>query len=64
MAKKYRAKLKLCDCGCGSYPRGASYMPGHEIRVCNALFGHVSSLRNLREIVECYTGKIIEMKYE
>jgi len=62
MAKKYRLKLKLCDCGCGSYPRGADYMPGHETHVYNALLGHVGSLRNLREVVERYTGKIVEMK--
>lgn len=62
MAKKIRAKLKLCDCGCGGYPRGADYMPGHDVRIYSALVGHVGSLRNLREVVERYTGKLLEMK--
>ncbi len=61
MAKKYRSRLKLCDCGCGQYPRGADYMPGHDVRVYSALLDHVGSLRNLREVVERYTGKIVKM---
>ena len=56
-----RAKLKLCDCGCGGYPRGGDYMPGHEMCVLSALVDHVGSVRNLREVVEQYTGKAIDM---
>ncbi len=64
MARKFRPKLKLCDCGCGGYPRGADCMPGHDVRIYSALVGHVGSLRNLREVVERYTGKLIEMKHD
>lgn len=64
MAKKHRSKLKLCDCGCGGYPRGADYMPGHDVRVYSALVCHVGSLRNLQEVVERYTGKLVNMKYD
>ena len=56
-----RAKLKLCDCGCGGYPRGGDYMPGHEMHVFRALVDHVGSVRNLREVVEQYTGKAVDM---
>ena len=61
MVKKYKPKLKLCDCGCGGYPRGADYMPGHDVDIYNALVGHAGSLRNLREIVERYTGKQVNI---
>ena len=56
-----RAKLKLCDCGCGGFPRGGDYMPGHEMHVFRALVDHVGSVRNLREVVEQYTGKAVDM---
>jgi len=56
-----RSKLKLCDCGCGGYPRGGDYMPGHEMYVFKALLDHVGSVRNLREVVEQYTGKALDM---
>ena len=62
MARKFRFKLKLCDCGCGDYPCGDDYMPGHDVQICRPLPDHVGSLRNLREVVERYTGKVIEMK--
>ena len=61
MARQIKPKLKLCDCGCGSYPRGADYMPGHEVRIVSALVGHVGGLRNLRDIVELYTGKPVNI---
>ena len=61
MARKYKPKLKLCDCGCGKYPRGADYMPGHDVFIYSALVGHAGSLRNLREIVERYTGKQVNI---
>ena len=61
MARIYRRKLKLCDCGCGKYPRGADYMPGHDVSIYSALVNHVGSLRNLREIVEQYTGKQVNI---
>ena len=64
MARRIIPKLKLCDCGCGGYPRGADFMPGHEIRIYSAIVGHVGSLRNLREIVELYTGKSVDMRYD
>ncbi len=64
MARKFIAKLKLCDCGCGKYPRGADYMPGHDARIYSALVGHAGGLRNLREIVELYTGKRINMNHD
>jgi len=64
MARKYRPKLKLCDCCCGGYPRGADYMPGHEVRIYSALIDHVGSLRNLREVIELYTGKPVNMNYD
>lgn len=57
MARQIKAKLKLCGCGCGAYPRGADFMPGHEVRIVSALVGHVGDFRNLRDIVELYTGK-------
>ena len=57
-----RPKMKLCDCGCGGYPRDRDYMPGHEMQVFAALVSHVGGIRNLREVVEQYTGKAIEMK--
>ena len=56
-----RTKLKLCDCGCGGYPRGGDYMPGHEMHVFRALVDHVGGVRNLREVVERYTGKALDM---
>jgi hypothetical protein len=56
---KNRPKLKLCDCGCGGYPRGADYLPGHEESAISAIVKHVGGLRNLREIVELYTGKSV-----
>ena len=56
-----RSKLKLCDCGCGGYPRGGDYMPGHEMYIFRALVDHVGNVRNLREVVEQYTGKAIDM---
>ena len=56
-----RSRLKLCDCGCGGYPRGADYLPGHEMHVYRALIAHVGSVRNLREVVEQYTGKALDM---
>ena len=56
-----RSKLKLCDCGCGGYPRGGDYMPGHEMHILRALVDHVGSVRNLREVVEQYTGKALDM---
>jgi hypothetical protein len=56
-----RSKLKLCDCGCGAYPRGGDYMPGHEMQVFRALVDHVGSVINLREVVEQYTGKTLDM---
>lgn len=59
-----RPKLKLCDCGCGGYPRGADFMPGHDARIYSAIVGHVGSLKNLREVVERYTGKPVNMNYE
>lgn len=59
-----RQKLKLCDCGCGGYPRGADFMPGHDARIYSAIVGHVGSLKNLREVVERYTGKPVNMNYE
>jgi len=62
MARKYKPKLKLCDCGCGGYPRGMDYMPGHDVSVYSALVNHAGSLRNLREIVELYTGKQVNIK--
>ena len=61
MARKFRFKLKLCDCGCGGYPRGDDYMPGHDVQIYSTLVGHVGSLQNLREVVERYTGKVIEI---
>jgi hypothetical protein len=64
MASRIKAKLKLCDCGCGSYPRGADFMPGHDVRIYSAIVGHVGNLRNLREIVERYTGKPVMMNYD
>jgi len=64
MARRYKPKLKLCDCGCGRYPRGDDYMPGHEVSIYSALIGHVGSLRNLREVVERYTGKPVAMNYD
>ena len=64
MARKYRPKLKLCDCGCGKYPRGADYMPGNDVRIYSAIVGHVGSLRNLREGVELDTGKLVNMNYD
>ncbi len=45
MARRYRPKLKLCDCGCGKYPRGADYMPGHDVRIYSAIVGHVGSTK-------------------
>ena len=57
----HRVNLKLCDCGCGGYPRGRDFMPGHEMHVIKALIDHVGSIRNLREVVEQYTGKAIVM---
>jgi hypothetical protein len=56
-----RSKLKLCDCGCGAYPRGGDYMPGHEMHVFRALVDHVGNVRNLREVVEQYTGKEVDI---
>lgn len=64
MARRYKPKLKLCDCGCGRYTRGADYMPGHDVRIYSAIVSHVGSLRNLREVVERYTGKRIDMNYD
>lgn len=64
MAQQFRPKLKLCDCGCGGYPRGNDFMPGHDKRIYSAIIGHVGSLRNLRGVVECYTGKPINMNYD
>ena len=64
MASLYVPKLKLCDCGCGGYPRGQDFMPNHDVRIYSAIVGHVGSLRNLREVVECYTGKPVVMEYE
>jgi len=64
MARKYKPKLKLCDCGCGRYPRGADYMPGHDVRIYSAIVGHVGSLRNLREVVERYTGKRVNINHD
>jgi len=64
MVSVHKPKLKLCDCGCGKYPRGEDFMPGHDVRIYSAIVGHVGSLRNLREVVERYTGKQVEMKYE
>jgi len=62
MASRYIPKLKLCDCGCGGYPRGRDFIPGHDVRIYSAILGHVGSLRNLREVVERYTGKPVVMK--
>ena len=56
-----RTNLKLCDCGCGGYPRGGDYMPGHEMNVFRALVDHVGSVRNLCEVVEQYTGKALDL---
>jgi hypothetical protein len=61
MPKQYRRTLKLCDCGCGKFPRGADFIPGHEMNVIKALVGHVGSLRNLCDVVEMYTGKPVNM---
>jgi len=36
-------------------------MPGHEVHVIRALVDHVGSVRNLREVVEQYTGKTVDM---
>ena len=46
------------------FSRGADYMPGHDVRIYSALVGHVGSLRNLREVVELYTGKPVNMNYD
>jgi len=64
MARRIKAKLKLCDCGCGGYPRGADFMLGHDVRFYSAIIGHVGSLRNLKEVVERYTGKSVKMRYD
>ena len=64
MGSLSKPKLKLCDCGCGGYPRGSDYMPGHDVRIYSAIVGHVGSLKNLREVVERYTGKPVNMNYE
>lgn len=61
MARQLKARLKLCDCGCGGYPRGADFMPGHDLRIYSAIISHVGSLKNLREVVELYTGKPVKM---
>ncbi len=61
---RLKPKLKLCECGCGRYPRGVDFMPGHDVRIYSAIIGHVGSLKNLREVVEHYTGKPIKMNYE
>ena len=62
MACHIKHKLKLCDCGCGRYPRGADFIPDHDMRVFNALVNHVGNVRNLREVVECYTGKEVSLE--
>lgn len=64
MARLMKPRLKLCDCGCGGYPRGADFMPGHDVRIYSAIVGHVGSLRNLMEVVECYTGKPVDLSYK
>ena len=64
MASRFMPKLKLCDCGCGGYPRGADFMSGHDQRIYSAIVGHVGSLRNLREVVERYTGKPVVLEYD
>jgi len=61
MARLYKPRLKLCDCGCGAYARGDDFLPGHDNRIYSAIVSHVGGLRNLREVVEQYTGKPIDI---
>ncbi len=37
-------------------------MPGHDARVYSAIIERVGDIRNLREVVEQYTGKKIEVE--
>jgi hypothetical protein len=39
-------------------------MQDHDVRIYSTIVGHVGSLRNLREVVERYTGKPVVMGYE
>lgn len=64
MARQGKARLKLCNCGCGGYPRGTDFMPGHDVRIYSAIVSHVGSLKNLREVVECYAGKPVKVNYK
>ena len=60
MPRKLRPKL--CSCGCGRFTRGGHFLPGHDARVYSAIIERVGDIRNLREVVEQYTGKKIEVE--
>ena len=53
---------KLCSCGCGRYTKGGHFIPGHDACVYSAIIERVGDIRNLREIVEQYTGEKIDVE--